>query len=158
MSQPQPHTDRTGGRVPARLRYRRGLCAAMVALLAGMLVFSLVTDGSAFTHTAWIVGLFLWLLLWGALRSLTRAVAERPAEVLDERERATRNRVGFIGYQFAVGSGMAVVLMLVAFQNDEAVLDRAPGVLTTLMLAAASLPTVILGWAPPDDELDDGED
>ncbi|TLS39994.1 hypothetical protein FE633_43940 [Streptomyces montanus] len=136
------------------MRYRRAASAAMALLLAGMLVFALTSDGNAFTHAPWILGLFLWLVLWGVLRSGTRAIAERPAERLDEREREVRDRVGFIGYQFAIASGMAVVLMLVVFQNDRAVLDRAPAVLTTLMLAASVLPTVILGWARPDEELD----
>lgn len=147
MSQPHARTDRA-----------RPLAAGMALLLTGMLVFALTSDGNAFTHTPWVVGLCLWLLLWGALRSLTRAVAESPADGLDERERDVRNRVGYIGYQFAVASGMAVVLMLVVFQNHEPVLDRAPGVLTTLMLAASALPTVILGWARPDEEFEDGDE
>ncbi|MCX4882369.1 MULTISPECIES: hypothetical protein [unclassified Streptomyces] len=142
---------------PARTERARPMAAGMALLLAGMLAFALTSDGNAFTHTPWVVGLCLWLLLWAALRSLTRAVAERPADGLDERERDVRNRVGYVGYQFAVASGMAVVLMLVVFQNHERVLDRAPGVLATLMLAAAALPTVILGWSQPDEEFEDGE-
>ncbi|MEU4682893.1 hypothetical protein [Streptomyces xinghaiensis] len=155
MSQDQPSTGRPGrsgspdgepapgapDRSPRRL-----LAAALVALSAVMAVLSLVSDGNAFSDTRWLLAFVVWLGLWAVLRSMTRALGERPDAGLDERELGLRNRVAFIGYQCAVGAGMAVVLLMVIAQNSPAVIERVPALLTTLMLTSAAVPSVLLGW------------
>lgn len=118
---------------------------SLCALSAAMMVLSLISEGNAFSDSWWLVAFAVWLLMWGVLRSMTRGVAERPREGLDERERGLRDRVSFIGYQCAVGAGMAVVLLMVAFQNEPAMIERMPALLTTLMLTSSALPSIILG-------------
>jgi len=125
----------------------RPVALSLCALSAAMVVLSLVSDGNAFSDSWWLVGFVLWLLLWGVLRSMTRGVAERPVAGLDERERGLRDRVSFIGYQCAVASGMAVVLLMVVFQNEPGTIERMPGLLTTLMLTSSALPSIILGFS-----------
>ncbi|MEU4010329.1 hypothetical protein [Streptomyces pseudogriseolus] len=123
----------------------RPVALALCALSAAMVVLSLVSDGNAFSDSWWLAAFVLWLLLWGTLRSMTRGIAERPVAGLDERERGLRDRVSFIGYQCAVGAGMAVVLLMVAFQDEPAVIERMPALLTTLMLTSSALPSILLG-------------
>ncbi|MEJ1199944.1 MULTISPECIES: hypothetical protein [unclassified Streptomyces] len=123
------------------------MALSLCALSAAMVVLSLVSDGNAFSDSWWLVGFVLWLLLWGVLRSMTRGVAERPVAGLDERERGLRDRVSFIGYQCAIASGMAVVLLMVVFQNEPGMIERMPGLLTTLMLTSSALPSIILGFS-----------
>lgn len=118
---------------------------ALCALSAAMVVLSLVSEGNAFSDSWWLVAFAVWLLVWGVLRSMTRGVAERPLKGLDERERGLRDRVSFIGYQCAVGAGMAVVLLMVVFQNEPGMIERMPALLTTLMLTSSALPSIILG-------------
>ncbi|MEU1807248.1 hypothetical protein [Streptomyces sp. NPDC019937] len=118
---------------------------ALCALSAIMVVLSLVSEGNAFSDSWWLVAFAVWLLVWGVLRSMTRGVAERPLKGLDERERGLRDRVSFIGYQCAVGAGMAVVLLMVVFQNEPGMIERMPALLTTLMLTSSALPSIILG-------------
>ncbi|MFJ8145766.1 hypothetical protein ACIQ8D_29845 [Streptomyces sp. NPDC096094] len=135
-------SDVTAGPVRSPMRpVSLSLCALSVA----MVVLSLVSDGNAFSDSWWLVGFVLWLLLWGVLRSMTRGVAERPVAGLDERERGLRDRVSFIGYQCAIACGMAVVLLMVVFQNEPGMIERMPGLLTTLMLTSSALPSIILG-------------
>ncbi|CAM5645632.1 hypothetical protein SALBM135S_09673 [Streptomyces alboniger] len=123
----------------------RPVALSLCVLSAAMVVLSLISDGNAFSDSWWLVGFVLWLLLWGVLRSMTRGVAERPVAGLDERERGLRDRVSFIGYQCAVAAGMAVVLLMVVFQNEPGMIERMPGLLTTLMLTSSALPSIILG-------------
>ncbi|MEZ3181224.1 hypothetical protein KYY02_21810 [Streptomyces pimonensis] len=123
----------------------RPVALALCALGAAMVVLSLISDGNAFSDSWWLVGFVLWLLLWSVLRSMTRGVAERPGAGLDERERGLRDRVAFIGYQCAIASGMAVVLLMIVFQGDAGMIERMPGLLTTLMLTSSALPSIVLG-------------
>ncbi|MFJ2818454.1 hypothetical protein ACIQOU_30415 [Streptomyces sp. NPDC091279] len=124
----------------------RPVALVLCVLSAVMLVLSLVSDGNAFSDSWWLVAFVVWLLLWGVLRSMTRGVAERPVAGLDERERGVRDRVSFIGFQCAVGSGMIAVLLMVVFQNEPAMIERMPALLTTLMLTSSALPSLILGF------------
>ncbi|GFH39530.1 hypothetical protein [Streptomyces pacificus] len=121
------------------------VAVSLCALSVAMVVLSLVSDGNAFSDSWWLVAFVTWLLLWGVLRSMTRGVAERPLKGLDERERGLRDRVSFIGYQCAVGSGMVTVLLMVVFQNEPGMIERMPALLTTLMLTSSALPSIILG-------------
>ncbi|MEU1319182.1 MULTISPECIES: hypothetical protein [Streptomyces] len=125
----------------------RPVALSLCVLSAVMVVLSLISDGNAFSDSWWLVAFVLWLLLWGVLRSMTRGVAERPQVGLDERERGLRDQVSFIGYQCAVGAGMVVVLLMVVFQNQPDMIERMPALLTTLMLTASAVPSVILGMS-----------
>jgi hypothetical protein len=125
----------------------RPVVLSLCVLSAAMVVLSLISDGNAFSDSWWLGAFVLWLLLWGVLRSMTRGVAERPQGGLDERERGLRDQVSFIGYQWAVGAGMAVVLLMVVFQNQPDMIERMPALLTTLMLTASAVPSIILGMS-----------
>ncbi|MER7402530.1 hypothetical protein ABT373_08550 [Streptomyces sp. NPDC000070] len=125
----------------------RPVALSLCVLSAAMVVLSLISDGNAFSDSWWLVAFVLWLLLWGVLRSMTRGVAERPRAGLDERERGLRDQVSFIGYQCAVGAGMVVVLLMVVFQNQPGMIERMPALLTTLMLAASAVPSIVLGMS-----------
>ncbi|WP_330175739.1 hypothetical protein OG875_20885 [Streptomyces sp. NBC_01498] len=130
----------------------RPMAIGLSALSVAMLVLSQISDGNAFSDSWWLVAFVVWLMLWGLLRSMTRGLGERPVAGLDERERDVRNRVAFIGYQCAVGAGMLVVLIMVAFQNKPEVIERIPALLTTLMLTSAALPSILLGLSGMDGE------
>jgi len=140
-------SDETADQVRSPMRPMRPVAHSLCALSAAMVVLSLISDGNAFSDSWWLVAFVVWLLLWGVLRSMTRGVAERPLAGLDERERGLRDRVSFIGYQCAVGAGMVVVLLMVVFQNEPATIERMPALLTTLMLTASALPSIILGFS-----------
>lgn len=47
---------------------------------------------------------------------------------------------------------MVVVLVMVAFQNEPDVIERIPALLTTLMLTASALPSILLGLSGMDGE------
>ncbi|WP_159038810.1 hypothetical protein [Streptomyces sp. NRRL B-1140] len=138
--------DGADGADPARSPLRP-VVLSLCALSPAMVVLSLISDGNAFSDAWWLVAFALWLLLWGVLRSMTRGVAERPRAGLDERERGLRDRVSFIGYQCAVGAGMVVVLLMVVFQNQPDMIERMPALLTTLMLTASAVPSLLLGMS-----------
>lgn len=123
----------------------RVVAGALCVVSAAMVVLSFISDGNAFKNVWWIAALAGWLLLWGLLRSMTRGVAERPTTGLDERERGLRDRVSFIGFQCAVAAGMVVVLLMVVFQNQPAMIERMPALLASLMLTSSALPSVLLG-------------
>ncbi|MFI7013431.1 hypothetical protein [Streptomyces sp. NPDC050164] len=125
----------------------RPVALSLCVLSAAMVVLSLISDGNAFSDSWWLAAFVLWLLLWGVLRSMTRGVAERPRAGLDERERGLRDQVSFIGYQCAVGAGMVVVLLMVVFQNQPDMIERMPALLTTLMLAASVVPSIVLAMS-----------
>ncbi|MEU0522835.1 hypothetical protein [Streptomyces niveus] len=149
---PQQGSDETTTATRGPLR---PMAAALCALSVAMVVLSQISDGNAFSDSWWLVAFVVWLMLWGMLRSMTRGLGERPVAGLDEREQVVRNRVAFIGYQCAVGAGMLVVLVMVAFQNEPEVIERIPALLTTLMLTSAALPSILLGLSGMDGE--DGE-
>lgn len=138
----QQGSDASGGllRSPAR-----PTAFVLCVLSAAMVLLSVISNGNAFSDSRWLVAFALWLLLWGVLRSMTRGVGERPTAGLDERERGLRDRVSFIGYQCAVGASMAVVLLMVVFQNEPGMIERMPALLTTLMLTSSALPSILLG-------------
>ncbi|MEU9745112.1 hypothetical protein [Streptomyces niveus] len=146
---PQQGSDETATVARGPLR---PMAIALGALSVVMVVLSQISDGNAFSDSWWLVAFVVWLMLWGMLRSMTRGLGERPVAGLDEREQVVRNRVAFIGYQCAVGAGMVVVLVMVAFQNEPDVIERIPALLTTLMLTASALPSILLGLSGMDGE------
>ncbi|WP_329387438.1 hypothetical protein [Streptomyces sp. NBC_01716] len=146
---PQPSSDETTTAAGGPLR---PMAIGLAVLSAVMVVLSQISDGNAFSDSWWLVAFVVWLMLWGLLRSMTRGLGERPVAGLDEREQGVRNRVAFIGYQCAVGAGMLVVLVMVAFQNEPDVIERIPALLTTLMLTSAALPSILLGLSGIDGE------
>ncbi|CAM5674355.1 hypothetical protein SALBM135S_02774 [Streptomyces alboniger] len=122
----------------------RPVALSLCVLSAAMVVLSLISDGNAFSDSWWLVGFVLWLLLSGRT-AFDDPRRGRTAGGGAERERGLRDRVSFIGYQCAVAAGMAVVLLMVVFQNEPGMIERMPGLLTTLMLTSSALPSIILG-------------
>ncbi|MCF2434246.1 hypothetical protein LV779_02165 [Streptomyces thinghirensis] len=124
------------------------MALSLCALSAAMVVLSLVSGRQR----------VLRLVVARGLRSLAAAVGRTAFDdprrgraagggTGRTRKRGLRDRVSFIGYQCAVAAGMAVVLLMVVFQNEPGMIERMPGLLTTLMLTSSALPSIILGFS-----------
>ena len=138
------------GPVPRSLR----ALAVIQCLAATSLVALSAAVEDALSQWEWQVDLAVVAVVWWLLRRGTRAVADRSAAALDERDLADRNRVSWWGYAAAVCGGTATALVLVVLARVPAVdaqmvLDRAGPTLIALMLLAAVTPTTILAASRP---------
>lgn len=145
---------------PASLALR-SLAFGQVFAATGLVVTSIALP-DALSHWAWLTILAVVVVLWWLLRRTTRAVADRSAAGLDERDLAARNRVSWWGFAIAVSGGTATALALivgtrVSTVSAQVLLDRAGATLISLMLVAAVAPTTILAatTAQEDDPDDD---
>ncbi|GAB2745196.1 hypothetical protein [Amycolatopsis magusensis] len=103
----------------------------------------------------WFGGLLVWTAGFVLLRVLTGRMSTAFSALLDERERAWRHRINYIGYQamfFLVAIAFGY-LMVIADTAGAAY--RGAMMLAALTVLGASTPTFVLGWSLPDDDPED---
>ncbi|MEV6879599.1 hypothetical protein [Amycolatopsis sp. NPDC051128] len=153
---------RRAAKLPSwRTRRRR----RRLALLLGAADLGLVAAAAIFkTAPAWTF-FVLWFAVFavggvafGLLRILTGRMNGGFSRLLDEREREWRHRITFVGYQ------VLIFLMIVAMFYAMAVADRPEGgwraamMLSALLVTGTTIPSIVLGWALPDDDPEDFEE
>ncbi|MFI6029647.1 hypothetical protein [Amycolatopsis magusensis] len=103
----------------------------------------------------WIGGLVVWMAGFTLLRVLSGRMSTAFSELLDEREREWRHRANYAGYQ------AFCALVLVGFSYLMVIADTADAayrgamMLAALMVVGLSVPTWVLAWSLPDDDLED---
>jgi hypothetical protein len=146
---------RTAGRWPRwRTRRRRRLVVAALAVT----VLFMVVDGQVDVPLAfwlWPVGYLAWVAWWLVLRALTSAVADSSAAVLDERERAIRDRLGYRAFTVLILVNAAVAGFLFTGVRMPHLGAHVGLLLLSLTLGAAAVPTGTLAWTMPDDDPED---
>lgn len=129
-----------------------------ISAVTVVVVSTLVRD--AVSSPVWLVAVVVVAGSWWVLRRRTRAIAETSTDQLDERDRAIRNVAAWWG-QTAMFSltAVAALLLMVAARLDlgsaDAVLLRAGGILVSLVILSAAVPTFVVSLlTEPDEHLD----
>lgn len=137
------------------------LVGALGAALMLLLVVSVLAARATSTW-AWWAAILMVALLWTTLRRRTRSVAERSARSLDERDLAARNAAAWWGLSAALSAGSLGAVALLATAriqtlDPRAALERSGAILLALMIAAATVPTMVLAVTTNHDEDEDEE-
>lgn len=137
-------------------RARSLLVVAGGALGWLVLVVAIITGEGAYGGLG-LFGLMTFAVSWIIGRVLTRDVAERRAEQVDEYEFERRTDVRDIGYVVALGAlilgfVLLVVAVNLAERGDLGLLRRCPHLAFAGYLIAAALPTFLLVWRTSNDE------
>lgn len=129
------------------------ICGALAWL---SLIAAIFTFGAY--STLWWCAVVVILVFWAVARVLTRDVAEKPSDRVDEYEALLRGRAHRIGYWTSLIAGVFLVILFSLFVNfgkggDLRLLELSPDILMAVVIATAALPTFVLVWAtrPADD-------
>ncbi|MCR6484191.1 hypothetical protein M8542_15320 [Amycolatopsis sp. OK19-0408] len=136
----------------------------LAGVLAGADVV-LIGSATIFTKVDTWVYFGLWagsLLAGGAafflLRVLTGRMTAGFSRLLDEREREWRHRVTYVGYQVLSYLMVAALIYLLLVSHTEEGGARGAMMLSALLITGTTVPSIILGWALPDDDPEDFEE
>ncbi|MET8853033.1 hypothetical protein [Amycolatopsis sp. NPDC004625] len=144
-----------------RTRRRRRVLAAVM----GLADLGLIAGASVFTGRGDVLFGVLWIgsaVAGGGafvlLRILTGRMSGGFSRLLDEREREWRHRVTYVAFQI-LGYLMiaAMIYSLVVAHTEDGGL-RGAMMLSALLVTGTTLPSVMLGWALPDDDPEDFEE
>lgn len=106
---------------------------------------------SAFDLLLWMALLVVTLCCYFAVKVVTSDVAERPRQLLDERELALRGRYSYFGFLVATSS-----LTITAVTLTVTPLGRYPlgayVIAMPLLLLSIGTPSALLAWQLPDDD------
>lgn len=134
-----------------------------ISAVTVVVVSTLVRD--AVSSPVWLVTVVVVAGSWWVLRRRTRAIAETSTDQLDERDLAIRNVAAWWGQtaMFSLGAVAALMLMVAARLNldsADTVLLRAGGIVLSLVILSAAVPTFVVSLlTEPDEHLDfDDED
>jgi MFS family permease len=138
-------------------RHRRPLAAVLVVadlvLVAGAATF---TVGSPWVFSVlWLGGILAGGTAFVLLRTLTGLMCGGFSRLLDEREREWRHRVTYTGYQilsYLMIFALCYCLLIAHTENGG---SRGAMMLSALLVTGATVPSVLLGWALPDDDPED---
>ena len=135
-----------------RTRRRRRALAVLTVLVV---VADLVVAHLSAQQYLPFIGIVVGTLGFIALRVLTRGVAERSNSTLDEHDRALRDQV--VRWSFAVAPTALVLIAIYAgiTQHMPDLSDRITNLALVAAWASVGIPTLVLGWILPDDDLED---
>jgi membrane-bound metal-dependent hydrolase YbcI (DUF457 family) len=141
-------------------RHRRALVGMVVVADLGLIVSASIFT----TRDDWLFGA-LWfgsMLLGGSsfvlLRILTGRMSGGFSRLLDEREREWRHRVTYIGFQILSYLMIVAMLYILLVAHTEEGGVRGAIMLSALLVTGTTIPSIVLGWALPDDDPDDFEE
>lgn len=142
-----------------RSRTSQVLAGGLGVALFLLLVVSVGATRATSTWAWWVLILGIGVLWW-TLRRRTRSVAEGFARSLDERDLAARNAAAWWGLCAALIAGCVGALgLLIAARiqtlDARSALDRGGAVLLTLMIAAATVPTITLAISTSPTDIED---
>jgi len=141
-------------------KHRRALAAVVSAADLGLVTGAAIfTTGDDWLYGAvWVSSMLVGASAFVLLRILTGRMSGGFSRLLDEREREWRHRVTYLGFQ------ILSYLMIVAMFYAMVVADLPEGgwrgamMLSALLVTGTTIPTIILGWALPDDDPEDFEE
>lgn len=128
---------------------RRTIVVALACALALTAIISVTTPGWVLLAIAPAVA------LWIALRLAVRTIADLPDELIDERQRAVRDRAyrsAFIALSALVVFGTMTIFGWAVFGTDEGSVgltigaDQAAGLMWCAIGVALSLPSMVIAW------------
>lgn len=143
-----------------RLRSRRAR-RVLVLLLALALALAVGSSIYAFWQMSYasipfVIGVLGSLLFLSLLRVSNGAVADAPAQALDEIQLAQRNAVRSLAYVLLLPIVVAVYFVAITLGMREQVAGDTVAALAWLLitsvLAVTCLPDILLSWWMPDDE------
>ncbi|MFD8500859.1 hypothetical protein [Amycolatopsis sp. NPDC059657] len=103
----------------------------------------------------WFGGCLLAGVPYYLLRILTGKMSGGFSTMLDERERAWRHRVTYIGYQILVGLMLVGIMYGIVISKEPEAGFRATLMMMALLTVGTLMPTVVLAWTLPDDDPED---
>jgi hypothetical protein len=112
-------------------------------------------DGIAVLSTHWFDGYVVWLVSFALLRVLTGKMPRSFSVPLDERERGWRHRVSYLVYQVLTVLMLAETGYLLAIDRRQEAALHGAIMVGGLLVLGCPVPTIILGWALPDDDPED---
>ncbi|WP_103355372.1 hypothetical protein [Amycolatopsis sp. CA-128772] len=141
-------------------RHRRPLVAVLavadLALIAGAATFAV---GHKWVFpTLWLSGLVAGGFAFVLLRILTGRMSGGFSRLLDEREREWRHRVTYTGYQILSYLMVIALLYSLLIAPTEEGGARGAMMLSALLVTGTTVPSMLLGWALPDDDPEDFEE
>lgn len=152
--------ERERARRLPRLRTRRArrvlsrfVLAGCVLLIIGAAQIDKFPDRVFFGF--WFGGCLVAGVPYYLLRILTGKMSGGFSNILDERERAWRHRVTYIGYQILVGLMLAGIAYGIVISKDPEAGFHATLMMMALLTVGTLMPTVLLAWALPDDDPED---
>ncbi|WP_025354276.1 hypothetical protein [Kutzneria albida] len=104
----------------------------------------------------WLAIVAAMCLLHLLLKAVTSDAAERPRQLLDERELALRGRYGYVGFRVACWSLVAVALVPTVTPLGHLGFGTYSLAMPLLLLSTGT-PTALLAWHLPDEDPDDVE-
>lgn len=143
-----------------RTRTARRALTVVTALLCAAILPAFVLAGGTLgilTTAAAAAG-------WGLLRLSIRTVADLPDRFLDERQQALRNRAYVSSYRIlgSIVGGLAtigLIAFVIVSENDSATVtttwDQGIGAVLSLTLLISLLPTMVIAWCDPGEQLAD---
>lgn len=143
-----------------RLRTRRAR-RALAVLLSAALLCSIAASIAAFWEMGiaaipFVIGVVLTLVCLILLRITNGAVADAPAQALDEIQLAQRNAARSLAYVLMLPIVIGVYFVGISLgMRDEvagATVAALSWLLITSVLAVTCLPDILLSWWMPDDE------
>lgn len=145
-----------------RWRTRARRRTLVVTWLLIPLVMIVMSVALSWTHVymamVFLAVLASWYPFWLVLRVLTTASAEAVAACLDERERAVRNKLGYVAFNVLITANMLIVFYISANDGDPIIGVRIMFLLVSCVLLSVSVPTALLAWRMPDDDPEDLDD
>lgn len=135
-----------------RTRRRRRALAVLTVLVV---VANLVVAHLSFQQYLPLIGIVVGTLGFVALRVLTRGVADQSDGMLDEHDRALRDKV--VRWSFVVAP-VALILIAVYAGITQLMPDLSDRITNLAIIAAwasVGIPTLVLGWILPDDNPED---
>lgn len=148
-----------------RLRNQRSR-RTFVVILVLCLDLAIVASIVAFWHMAiaaipFTIGVFVSVVMVTLIRITTDAVADAPADALDEIQLAQRNAARSLAYSLLVPIILVIYFVAIAIAMRDEVAGQTVGALAWLListlLAVTCLPDILLTWWLPD-EADNADD
>ncbi|RJQ70278.1 hypothetical protein D5S17_29305 [Pseudonocardiaceae bacterium YIM PH 21723] len=133
---------------------RRRLAGGLALICAVGLGAAFWSPQHAFAMGLWGGSIFSWLFVYWVLRETTSSTAESPAQLLDEWELGLRNRAGYYGYQAFIWLSASYLIFLAANMHDPDIVGKAMSVYSFIVLTVTALPSIVVGWQLPDDEIE----
>ncbi|SFW62530.1 hypothetical protein [Amycolatopsis australiensis] len=141
-------------------RHRRTLAgvvaAADLVLICGAATFA---RGPEWVFPAlWLSGILAGGVAFLLLRVLTGRMSGGFSRLLDEREREWRHRVTYTGFQILSYLMIAAMIYSLLAAHTENGGVRGAMMLSALLVTGTTVPSIVLGWALPDDDPEDFEE
>ncbi|ASO22807.1 hypothetical protein FHR81_005128 [Actinoalloteichus hoggarensis] len=133
--------------------HRRPLAVACGATALAGAVVAVASGGEPGSHQLlWLALVLLWVVQWIVLRVVTSGISESSSLVLDEREKALRDRTTRYGFITAMTLNGAICGALGSLDGREVTAAHLAAVIASVTLLSSTVPVGVLAWTLPDDD------